>query len=365
MKSLKAEPKFQAHIECEIDGPEWAREVRRLRGWLRPRQTAPGGLRSWTSPLPSVTITLRRDTPRMTVSPADRLRMQDPRQEYPGPPFHTAPQQSPGLTTEMSPRPDHGETSYIGTERLVGRKALITGGDSGIGRAAAIAFAREGADVAFGYLPPEEPDARDVVALIEGAGRKAVPLPGDITDRAFCHQLVERAVDALGGLDILVLNAGHQQSNPSIEDVSDEDFDATLKTNLYALFWITKAAVPHLPPGACIINTASLQAYEPFEGTSAYAMTKAGIVAFTKALAKELIHRGVRVNAVAPGPFWTPMQPSGGQAAEKVKTFGSQVPIGRPGQPVEIAPIYVLLASQEGSYITGEVYGATGGMGLV
>jgi NAD(P)-dependent dehydrogenase (short-subunit alcohol dehydrogenase family) len=264
----------------------------------------------------------------------------------------------------MEPRPDHGETSYRGDGRLIGRKALITGADSGIGRAAAIAFAREGADVAMGYMPSEESDAREVVALIEAEGRKAVPLPGDITDETFCRDLVSQTINSLGGLDILVNNAGKQVTHPAVETLSNQQFDQTLKTNLYAMFWITKAAEPHLPPGASIINTASVQAYDPSDTLLDYATTKAGIVAFTKALAKQMIRKGVRVNAVAPGPFWTVLQPSGGQTQEKVEHFGEHSQFGRPGQPVEIAPVYVLLASQESSFITGEVYGVTGGAGI-
>ena len=300
----------------------------------------------------------------MTDAAADRLRMQDPRAQYPQPPFPEQPQPAPGLAAEMDPKPDHGETSYRGHGRLAGRKALVTGADSGIGRAAAIAFAREGADVALSYLPSEAADAREVVALIEAEGRKAVALPGDIKDEAFCERLVADAAAALGGLDILVNNAGKQATQPAIADVTSDQFDQTLKTNLYALFWITKAATPHLPPGASIINTASIQAYDPSEALLDYATTKAGIVAFSKALAKQLIEKGIRVNVVAPGPFWTALQPSGGQTQEKVQKFGSTVPLGRPGQPVELAPVYVLLASQEASYITGEVYGATGGSGV-
>ena len=295
----------------------------------------------------------------------DRLLIQDPREQYPKPPFAKQPQSAPGIVAEMDPKPDHGETSYKGSGKLVGRKALITGGDSGIGRATAIAFAREGADVAIAYLPSEEADAREVIALIEAAGRKAFGIAGDNKDEAFCEELVARAVEGLGGLDILVNNAGKQVSSPSLADITTEQFDATLKTNLYGMFWITKAAAPHLPAGASIINTASIQAVEPSESLLDYAMTKAAIVAFTKALSKQMIEKGIRVNAVAPGPFWTVLQPSGGQTQEKVAHFGETTPMGRPGQPVEIAPVYVLLASQEASYITGEVYGVTGGSGVV
>lgn len=295
---------------------------------------------------------------------ADRLSMQDPRHQYPRPPFPEQPQPEPGLAARMEPRPDHGEDSYQGHGRLRGRKALITGGDSGIGRAVAIAYAREGADVAIGYLPSEEPDAKEVIALIEAAGVKALALPGDVTDEAWCRQMVRKTIDAFGGLDILVVNAGHQQFRKDVSQVTTADFDETMKTNLYALHWIVQAAAPHLPPGAAIITTSSIQAYEPSDILLDYATTKAGIVAYTKALAKQLIEKGVRVNSVAPGPFWTVLQPSGGQPQDKVRKFGEHSAFGRPGQPVEIAPVYVLLASQEASFVTGEVWGVTGGAGV-
>ena len=285
----------------------------------------------------------------------------DPVTQYPRPPFPTQTQPWPGLASRMTPRPDHGETSYKGSGRLAGRKALITGGDSGIGRAAAIAFAREGADVAINYLPAEEPDAREVVELIRAAGRKAVPIAGDIRDEAFCQRLVRDAVAGLGGLDVLVNNASRQQQRASILELTTEDFDATFKTNVYAMFWITKAAMPHLKAGASIITTASEQAYDPSENLLDYAQTKAAEVAFTKSLAKQLAKQGIRVNAVAPGPYWTPLQVSGGAAPDKLPQFGAQTPIGRPGQPAEIAPLYVLLASAAASYVTGEVFGNTGG----
>lgn len=294
----------------------------------------------------------------------DRLTMQDPREQYPKPPFPRQPQPVPGLATKMEPEPDHGETSYKGSGKLTGRKALVTGGDSGIGRAAAIAYAREGADVAIAYLPAEETDAAEVIALIEAEGRRALALPGDITDEEWCRTLVAKTVEEFGGLDILVINAGRQQSREDISKVTSDDFDKTLKTNLYALHWIAQAAVPHLPAGAAVITTASVQAYEPSAILLDYATTKAGIVAYTKALAKQLIERGIRANVVAPGPFWTALQSSGGQPQEAVQKFGEQTPFGRPGQPVEIAPVYVLLASQEGSFISGEVYGVTGGAGI-
>lgn len=295
---------------------------------------------------------------------SDRLTMQDPRTQYPQPPFPRQPQPVPGEASKMDPVPDHGETSYAGSGKLKGRKALITGGDSGIGRAAAIAYAREGADVAISYLPSEKADAQDVLALIKAEGRKAVDLPGDITDEAWCRDLVAQAVEKLGGLDILVINAGRQQNREDISKVSSEDFDKTLKTNLYAMHWIAQAAVPHLPAGAAVITTASIQAYDPSAILLDYATTKAGIVAYTKALAKQLLKKGIRANVVAPGPFWTPLQSSGGQPPEKVMKFGEESEYGRPGQPVEIAPVYVLLASQEGSYISGEVFGVTGGAGV-
>ena len=294
----------------------------------------------------------------------DRLKMQDPRKQYPQPPFPRQPQPVPGEAAKMDPVPDHGETSYQGTGRLKGRKALVTGGDSGIGRAAAIAFAREGADVAISHLAEEATDAGAVIELIKAEGRTAVDLPGDITDEAWCQRLVAQAVERLGGLDILVINAGHQQSREDISKVTSDDFDRTMKTNLYALHWIAQAAVPHLKAGASVITTASIQAYDPSETLLDYATTKAGIVAYSKALAKQLIKKGIRVNVVAPGPFWTALQASGGQTPEKVMKFGADSKFERPGQPVEIAPVYVLLASQEASFISGEVYGVTGGAGV-
>ncbi|MGK9172395.1 SDR family oxidoreductase [Yokenella regensburgei] len=294
------------------------------------------------------------------MTPADKKHLQ-----YPRPPFPEQPQQPPGLASEMKPIPDHGETSYIGSGRLAGKRALITGGDSGIGRAVAIAFAREGADVAINYLPEEQSDAEAVIALINAEGRKAVALPGDIRDEAFCKQLVEDAVSQLGGLEVLVNNAGRQQFCESIEDLTTEAFDATFKTNVYAPFWITKAAIPHLQEGAVIINTTSVQAYQPSPMLLDYAQTKACNAAFTKALAQQLGSKGIRVNAVAPGPYWTVLQSSGGQPQEKVKQFGASAPLGRPGQPVEIAPLYVLFASDESSYSSGQVWCSDGGTGTV
>ncbi|OON61105.1 NAD(P)-dependent oxidoreductase [Massilia sp. KIM] len=282
---------------------------------------------------------------------------------YPRPPFPNQSQPWPGLAGKMTPRPDHGETTYRGSGRLAGRKALVTGGDSGIGRAAAIAFAREGADVAINYLPAEEADAREVVQLIREAGRKAVAIPGDIREEAFCKKLVETATRELGGLDILVNNAARQKSANSILDISSADFDWTIKTNVYAVFWITKAAVPYMSAGACIINTASQQAYDPSANLLDYASTKAFEVAFTKSLAKQLAEKGIRVNAVAPGPVWTPLQVSGGQTQENLKSFGESAPMKRPGQPAELAAAFVTLASDESSFTTGHVYGVAGGGG--
>lgn len=291
----------------------------------------------------------------------DQFTMQDPTRQYPQPPFERQPQTAPGLAQQMTPKPDHGETSYKGFGRLAGRRALITGADSGIGRAAAIAFAREGADVALNYLPGEEADAQEVIKLVEEAGRKAVRLPGDVGDEAFCNQLVEQSVKQLGGLDILVNVAGKQVFVEDIADLTTQQLEATFRTNVFAMFWLCKAALPHLPPGATIINTTSIQSYQPSPGLLDYASSKAAITAFTHGLAKQVVHKGIRVNAVAPGPVWTPLQPSGGQPQEKVEKFGSEAPMKRPGQPAELAPIYVLLASQESSFVTGEVYGVTGG----
>ncbi|WP_339521947.1 SDR family oxidoreductase [Pseudomonas sp. EA_35y_Pfl2_R111] len=287
--------------------------------------------------------------------------MQNPLTQYPQPEFPAQHQPEPGLDSKMRPEPDHGEASYVGFGRLKGRKALITGADSGIGRATAIAYAREGADIVLNYLPEEESDAQEVVALITAEGRRAIALPGDLKSEAFCKSLVGNAVEALGGLDILVNVAGKQIAQQHISELSSEQFDHTFKTNVYALFWLCKAAVAHMPPGATIINTASIQSYDPSATLLDYASTKAAIVAFTKALASQVIDQGIRVNAVAPGPIWTVLQPTDGQPAEKIPTFGAHVPMKRPGQPAECAPLYVLLASQESSYITGEVFGVTGG----
>jgi len=289
--------------------------------------------------------------------------LEDPVNKYPKPPFKEQSQPWPGLASKMNPVPDHGEKSYKGSGRLNGRKALITGGDSGMGRAAAIAYAREGADVAINYYPTEEPDAKEVIALIRAAGRKAVAIPGDLRDEAFCRKLVEQAISELGGLDIIVSNAGRQQSKPSILDITTEEFDATMKTNIYAPFWIIKAALPHLEPGSVIIGTTSEQAYDPSPDLYDYAQTKAATMNYIKSLAKQLGPKGIRVNGVAPGPIWTPLQISGGASMEKLKKFGGQTTFGRPGQPAELASIYVQLAAADASFANGQIYGAAGGTG--
>lgn len=282
----------------------------------------------------------------------------------PVPDFPAQEQPFPGLAQKMDPLPDHGETSYRGAGRLSGKRALITGGDSGIGAAAAIAFAREGANVAICYLPDEQADADAVISLIEAEGRVAVAVPGDLRDEGFCKEMVESAVSQLGGLDILVNNAGRQQFCEKLEDLTTEDFDATMKTNIYAPFWVTRAALPHMDAGASIIITSSVQAFSGSAHLFDYAQSKAANVAFAQSLAKQLAPRGIRVNAVCPGPYWTALQISGGQPTDKAKEHGASQPLGRPGQPVEIAPIYVLLASDEASYITGEYFGSVGGGGL-
>jgi NAD(P)-dependent dehydrogenase (short-subunit alcohol dehydrogenase family) len=289
--------------------------------------------------------------------------MEDPTNKYPQPPYKKQSQPWPGLASKMNPPPDHGEKSYRGSNRLAGRKALITGGDSGMGRAAAIAFAREGADVAINYLPDEEPDAREVIALIKAEGRIGLAIPGDLRSEDFCKRLVAEAVEGLGGLDIVVNNAGRQQTRASILDISSEDFDWTMKTNIYAPFWIIKAALPHLKPGSALIGTASEQAYDPSKDLYDYAQTKAATMNYVKSLAKQLGPKGIRVNAVAPGPIWTPLQVSGGATMEKLEQFGSTTPLGRAGQPAELGSIYVQLAANDASFATGQVYGAAGGTG--
>src|SRR6201995_2565487 len=290
--------------------------------------------------------------------------LNNPTTKYPKPPFAGQSQEWPGLASKMNPRPDHGETSYKGFGRLKGRKALITGGDSGMGRAAAIAYAREGADVAINYYPTEEPDAQEVIALMKKEGVKAIALPGDLRDEKFCQKLVADTVEKLGGLDIIVSNAGRQKSIASITDMSTEDFDWTMKTNIYAPFWIIKAALPHLQPGSVIIGTTSEQAYDPSPDLYDYAQTKAATMNYVKSLAKQLGPKGIRVNGVAPGPIWTALQVSGGATQEKLKQFGGRTPMGRPGQPAELASIYVQLAAADASYATGQIYGSSGGAGM-
>jgi len=297
-----------------------------------------------------------------TAGSTDQYTFQNPvtRFESITPPAEHTPE--PGLDADMGIKADRGETSYRGTGRLAGRKALITGSDSGIGAAVAIAYAREGADVALSYLPEEEEDAQVIKGLIEEAGRKAVCLPGDLKDADYCISVVQQAAEALGGLDILVNNAGKQVAVESLEELSDEQLDHTYKTNIYSFFRVTKEALKHLPAGSSIINSTSIQAYEPSPTLVDYASTKAAINNFTKGLAQQLAPKGIRVNAVAPGPIWTPLQPSGGQPKEALPEFGKSTPLGRAGQPTELAPAYVFLASAEASYVVGETLNVNGGM---
>lgn len=293
---------------------------------------------------------------------ADQYTFEDPTTKYADIETTAQYQEGSGLDAKLQDRADRGETSYRGTGRLEGRKALVTGADSGIGAAVAIAFAREGADVAISYLPEEEEDATRIVSLIEETGRRALALPGDLTDSAWAKEIVAKTVSAFGGLDILVNNAGKQQHVEDLLELSDEQFDETFKTNVYAMFWTTKAALPHLAPGSTIINTSSIQAYSPSENLVDYATTKASINAFSKALAQQLAPKGIRVNVVAPGPIWTPLQTAGGQPTDALPEFGEQTPLGRAGQPAELAPAYVFLASPESSYVTGETLNVNGGM---
>ncbi len=292
----------------------------------------------------------------------DQYAFTDPTTQYPRPEFQKQSQSAPGLASELDPTPDHGEGSWRGSGRLTGRKAVVTGADSGIGRAAAIAFAREGADVVLSYLPSEQSDADEVIALIEKAGRKAVAVPGDISTEAVCRQIIDTALAELGGLDLLVNVAGQQKAFESLEDISSEHFDSIYKTNVYSMFWLCKMALPHLPPGSSIINTTSVQAYSPSPTLVDYASTKAAINTFTKGLAQQVAAKGIRVNAVAPGPVWTPLQASGGQPADDLPQFGAETPLGRAGQPAELAGAYVYLASQESSYVSGETLSVNGGM---
>lgn len=295
----------------------------------------------------------------MTDQQGDRP---NPVTQHARPDFPSQDQPHPGWTGPMDPPPDHGEESYRGTGRLDGRKTVITGGDSGIGRAVAIAFAREGADVLFTYLAGEEEDARETSRLVEDAGHKAVAVSCDIRDEDNCRSLIDRAVAEFGRIDVLVNNAAYQMSQPEgIESISTEQFDRVMRTNLYGMFWLTKFALPHIPAGGCVINSTSVQAYKPSPHLLDYAMTKGAIVTFTQGLAQMLAERGIRVNAVAPGPVWTPLIPS---TMPDTAEFGKQSPLGRPAQPAELAPAYVYLASPQASFITAEILNATGGTPL-
>jgi len=291
--------------------------------------------------------------------------LSDPRTRYTSQPFPEQRQKWPALQRNMTPVPDSGERSYRGSGRLAGRKALVTGGDSGIGRAAVIAFAREGADVAINYYPTEEPDAQDVAKLLRAEGRKVVLIPGDLTDEKFCRDLVARANRELGGLDILVNNAAYQQSKASIAEISAEQFDRTMKTNVYAMFHLCKAAIPLMKPGSAIINTGSVNSVNPGEELLDYATTKGAILIFTKGLAKQLGPKGIRVNMVAPGPVWTPLQVAGGQLPGKMGESGQDTPLGRAGQPAELAGLYVALAEAGNSFTSGSTFGANGGTGAI
>jgi NAD(P)-dependent dehydrogenase (short-subunit alcohol dehydrogenase family) len=295
----------------------------------------------------------------------DQHAQQDPTTQYPQPPYAEQDQrdQHPGLESEMQPRPDYGEETYKGSGKLEGKKAIITGGDSGIGRAVALAFAREGADVLISYLEEEEPDAQETVQVIEDAGRKAVKIPGDVSEESQCHAIVQKAVEEFGQIDVLVNNAAHQMTVNGIADVSTELLDRTFKTNIYAMFWLSKASLPHMQPGGSIINVCSIQAYQPSPTLLPYSSTKGAIISFTKGLAQEVVQYGLRANSVAPGPVWTPIIPAS-MPGETVSQFGGTSPMGRPAQPAELAPAFVFLASQESSYVNGETLGVTGGMPL-
>jgi NAD(P)-dependent dehydrogenase (short-subunit alcohol dehydrogenase family) len=295
----------------------------------------------------------------------DQHTQRDPTQQYPQPEYPEQDQrdQHPGLEAEMQPKPDYGEETYRGTGRLEGKAAIITGGDSGIGRAVALAFAREGADVLISYLEEEEPDAQETAQVVEASGKKAVQMPGDIAEEAQCQSIVERAVEEFGKIDVLVNNAAHQMTVDGISDISSELLDHTFKTNIYAMFWLCKAAIPHMPEGGSIINVASIQAYQPSPTLLPYSATKGAIVTFTKGLAQEVVQYGLRANTVAPGPVWTPIIPAS-MPGDTVSQFGGTSPMGRPAQPAELAPAFVFLASQESSFVNGETLGVTGGQPL-
>jgi NAD(P)-dependent dehydrogenase (short-subunit alcohol dehydrogenase family) len=309
--------------------------------------------------------TLTQEIPRRKVErnemTEDQTKQQDPVNQYPQPEFPEQALEYPGLESEMEPRPDYGEKTYRGSGRLEGKAAIITGGDSGIGRAVAVAFAREGADVLISYLEAEESDAQETVRVLEDSGRKAVPVPGDIQDEGHCQKIVDQAVQELGRIDILVNNAAYQMSRGSIQDISAEELDRTFRTNVYSMFYLCKAALPHMQPGATIINTSSIEAYQPKPPLLDYSATKGAIITFSKGLAQEVTPQGIRVNVVAPGPTWTPLIPATFHPHMDVSQFGGSKPMGRPAQPVEVAPTYVFLASQESSYISGEVIGVVGG----
>jgi NAD(P)-dependent dehydrogenase (short-subunit alcohol dehydrogenase family) len=293
---------------------------------------------------------------------ADQTQQTDPTTQYEQPENTDEQQPHPGLTKTMEDKPDHGEESYRGSDRLTGKRAVITGGDSGIGRAVALAFAREGADVLISYLDSEEADAAETVRLVEDAGRKAVRCPGDITSEKTCQKIIDTALSELGGIDILVNNAAYQMAQMGgLTEITTEQFDRVMKTNLYAMFWLCKAAIPHMEPGSTIINTSSVQAVTPSPELLDYATTKAGIHNFTRGLGMGLAEKGIRVNAVAPGPIWTPLIPAT-MPTERAESHGEKAPLGRAGQPAEVAPAYVFFASQESSYVTAEMLGVTGGM---
>jgi hypothetical protein len=295
-----------------------------------------------------------------TTDVEDLKELADPRERFAKPPFPQKQQSAPGSSNDLNPPADYGEKTYTGSGKLLGRAALITGADSGIGRAVALCFAKEGADVTFSYLPEEEDDAQQTVKLVQGAGRQAIAISGDIREKSFCLRLVKEAVQNFGRLDVLVNNAAFQRTYEKLEDIPEEEFDTTFRTNVYGTFYLTQAALPQMKPGAVVLNTCSIEAFQPAESLAPYAATKAALVSLTKSFAKLAIKSGIRVNGVAPGPVWTPLIPST-MEEEKVKTFGENTVFKRPAMPVEQAAVFVFLASDDASYATGEIYGATGG----